>query len=89
MSHISIAHQNIVATEFQDGDGVLVDLNTKHYFQLNETAMLVWRALEQGQSVDDIARQLCARYEVTPEHAVESVNRTIELLRSYKVLASN
>ena len=37
--------KNVVVTDFDGGEGILVDLNTKRYYKLNETAMLVWRAM--------------------------------------------
>ena len=46
--------KHVVVTDFDGGEGILVDLNTKRYFQLNETAMIVWRGLEQGKSINEI-----------------------------------
>jgi hypothetical protein len=39
--------KDIVYTDFQGTGGILVDLNTKQYYQLNETGSLIWRALEK------------------------------------------
>ncbi len=69
--------ENVIASEFTNGEGTLVDLNTKRYIQLNETALLIWRCLEQGRTRDEIINRLCARYEVTPEHAGQSVDKAI------------
>ena len=79
--------EHVVSTEFEGGEGVLVDLNTKRYYQLNETAMLVWRGLERGLAADDIVREMTARYEVTPERASESVEKLIAHLGSYQLVA--
>ena len=79
-------HEHVVFTEFEAGEGILVDLNTKKYFQLNETGTLIWRALEQGQSLEEIVGQMTAAYEVTPEHAAESVRRLLESLRAFKLV---
>lgn len=69
--------KNVIASEFANGEGTLVDLNTKRYIQLNETALMIWRCLESRQSRDEIINQLCARYDVTPEHAGQSVDKAI------------
>jgi hypothetical protein len=37
----------VVASDLLDG-GVLFDLNTKQYYQLNPSGFLVWRTLEAG-----------------------------------------
>lgn len=69
--------ENVIASEFANGEGTLVDLNTKRYIQLNETALLIWRCLEQRLTREEIINQLCERYEVTPEHAGRSVDEAI------------
>ncbi len=65
---------------FDGGEGVLVDLNTKQYYQLNETAMLVWRGLEAGKPGEDIVSEMTAVYDITREDAAASMNK---LLRSF------
>ena len=78
--------EHIVATGFDDGDGVLVDLNTKQYYQLNETAMLIWRGLETGKSVEDIVSELMAVYDVNGDHARASVNKLLQNLAIRKLI---
>ena len=79
-------HGHVVSTEFEGGEGVLVDLNTKRYYQLNETAMLVWRCLERGLPAPDIVREMTDRYDVTPDHAAASLEKLIDGLRSHKLV---
>lgn len=78
--------EHIVATDFDGGEGVLVDLNTKQYYQLNETAMLVWRGLETGKSIEDIARQMTIVYDVSSEQATASVNKLMQSLVARKLV---
>jgi hypothetical protein len=75
-------------TDFDGGEGILVDLNTKKYFQLNETAMVVWKGLEQGKSVSEIADDIVARYEVALDNATRSVERILDNFQNYKLLAA-
>jgi uncharacterized protein (DUF58 family) len=79
-------HDHVVFTDFEGGEGVLVDLNTKRYYTLNETAALIWRALEQGLGVEEIVRQMTEAYEVTPEHAAASLEKTLSTLRARQLL---
>ena len=81
-----VPQEHVVFTEFDEGEGVLVDLNTKKYFQLNETAVLVWRGLEEGLSTEAIVGRITARYEVEEARASESVRRTLENFRSLKLV---
>ena len=80
--------KNVVVTDFDGGEGILVDLNTKRYFQLNETAMIVWRGLEQGKSVNEIVDDVTASYEVAPEHATTSVQRLLDSFQTYKLVSA-
>lgn len=77
---------HIVATSFDGGEGVLVDLNTKQYYQLNETAMLVWRGLEDGQSIDEIVNAMTAAYDVSRAHADTSVDNILRSFSACKLL---
>jgi hypothetical protein len=81
-----IPGKHVVVTDFDGGEGVLVDLNTKKYFQLNETAMVVWRGLEQGKTLGEIADDITRRYEVATENATRSVERIVDNFRTYKLL---
>ena len=86
MSEVPVPHEHVVSTVFDGGEGVLVDLNTKKYFQLNETAMLVWRGLEQKRTLEEIVAEMTARYDVTPEHAAASIERVLRDLQAQKLL---
>ena len=51
-------NDHIILTEFDDGAGVLIDVQRKRYFQLNETALLIWRGIEQGLDLSQIIQQI-------------------------------
>jgi len=80
--------KNVVVTDFDGGEGILVDLNTKRYYQLNETAMLVWRGLEQGKSINEIVDDVTASYEVEPDRAHTSVQRLLDSFQTYKLVSA-
>ncbi|MEP6920871.1 MAG: PqqD family protein [bacterium] len=79
-------HDQIVYTEFDGTEAVLVDLNTKRYYTLNETAMLVWRGLERRQTTAEIAQEMSEAYDVSPEHAAVSVERLLTSLAAHRLL---
>ena len=78
--------QHVVFTAFDDGEGVLVDLNSKQYFRLNQTAMFVWSGIEKGKRPAEIAGEMTDEYEVTPEQAMESVKKFLGNLKSFKLV---
>jgi PHD/YefM family antitoxin component YafN of YafNO toxin-antitoxin module len=80
--------KNVVVTDFDGGEGILVDLNTKRYYQLNETAMLVWRGLEQGKSVNEIVAEVTSSYEVETDRATTSVQRLLDSFQTYKLVSA-
>jgi len=79
--------KHVVVTDFDGGEGILVDLNTKKYFKLNETAMLVWRGLEQGKTVTQIVADVTSAYEVTADRATQSVQRVVANFETYKLVS--
>ena len=83
---IPIPHEHIVFTEFDDAEGVLVDLNSKRYYTLNETAMIIWRGLERKRTREEIIRDLTDAYDVTPEHAAASLDKLVASLQARKLI---
>lgn len=78
--------KDVVFTDFEGGEGILVDLNTKQYYRLNETGALIWRGLENGRTVDDIVSEMEKLYEVTRERALASVDKLLSTLESNKLV---
>lgn len=62
-------------------ESVLLDLDTKHYFQLNATASAIWRALEDRQPVEHIVAALVTDFDVSAPEAREAVGRLVQDMR--------
>lgn len=77
---------HVVFTELDAKEGVLVDLNAKRYYTLNETACRVWRSLERRRTAQEIVSELTDVYDVTPEHAAASIERLFGDLKTRKLL---
>ena len=80
--------KHVVVTDFDGGEGILVDLNTKKYYQLNETAMVVWKGLEKGKSLGEIVADITSNYEVAPDKAATSVERIVDNFQNYKLVGA-
>ena len=80
--------KHVVVTDFDGGEGILVDLNTKKYYQLNETAMAVWKGLEKGKTMSEIVADITSKYEVTTDKATSSVQRIVDNFQTYKLLST-
>ncbi len=83
----SIPNEQVVFTDFDGSEGLLIDLNTKKYYQLNESAMLIWKALEKKRRLSEIVEDLTAAYEVSPEQAAVSVERFLNKIQLYKLVS--
>jgi hypothetical protein len=63
-----------------DGEAVLLDMESKRYYRLNETASLVWRALEQGHDRAQIKAMLHETFAIDDARLDVSLTRLIETL---------
>lgn len=81
--------KDVVFTDFDNGEAMIVDLQTKQYYRLNETAALIWRSLENGKGIDEIIAELQSRYEVSREHATSSVDALLSKLASRNLVKSS
>jgi len=69
---------HVVFTDLDGLEAVLVDLNTKQYFTLNETARLVWSAAADGRDLEGIATAMTQAFDVSAEHARRSTAAALD-----------
>lgn len=62
-----------------DQGAILLDLNTKYYYNLNETALRIWNYTDE-LSISEIAERLAEEYEVDKISAEESVLKIMQKL---------
>jgi len=77
---------HVVFTDFDGVEGILVDLNTKKYYQLNETAMMIWKGLEKGLPSNVIAAKIAESYDITSEDALQNIEKAIKEFETYKLI---
>lgn len=72
----------VVITELEGKEAVLLHLGTKMYFTLNETGLRIWQMLSSGLTPGEISEIIQNEFDVLPEKAGESVLNLIhELIR--------
>lgn len=81
-----VPQEHVIFTDLDGLEGVLVDLNTKKYYQLNETASLIWRGLEKRLSVGHIAKELAENYDVTMDRALSSIRSALGDFWTHKLV---
>lgn len=83
---MAVPCEHIIFTDLDGKEGVLVDLDTKKYYQLNETAALIWRGLERGLTMENVVKEIAAIYDVSDEHATLSVERIVREFGARKLI---
>jgi coenzyme PQQ synthesis protein D (PqqD) len=73
-------HADVVDTELDAQETVLLHLYSKLYYTLNPTGTLIWQGLKKQLSLGQISRQLQLQFEVEAETADSSVLRLAEEL---------
>ena len=55
-------HPSVLFTDLDDGTGVLLHLDSKYYYTLNQTGAVIWKALaaQEGAGEAELAEQLAA-----------------------------
>lgn len=77
---------DVVATDFEGKDAVVLNLATKKYYTLNESATAIWSGIEQKLDVPGLVTLLLGRFEVTEERAKASVVETLGRLRDQQLV---
>ncbi len=76
----------VVITELEDKDAVLLHLGTKGYFTLNDTGLRIWQMMNSGLTPREIGERLQSEFDVSPEKADESVLKLIGELINEKLV---
>jgi hypothetical protein len=68
--------KKIIYAELDEKEGVVLHLDTKNYYRLNETGQFVWKRLSDGMSPEQVASELTQTYEV----ALDEARRDVEAI---------
>jgi len=69
----------VLLTELNDGTGVLLHLDTKFYYTLNDTGIFVWKALADAscQTPTSLAARVAEVFDVSIEAAERDVETVL------------
>ena len=76
---------SVSCSELDDG-AILLNLNTKYYYNLNETGLRIWQSLTESSNVAEIVEKIVAEYEVERDRAIESVERILTDLKKERLV---
>lgn len=79
-------HSEVVDTKLDEGEVVLLHLESKAYYSLNLTGERIWQGLKQGLALRDISQRLQQEFEVDAEKADRSVVELVDELSQQKLV---
>ena len=78
--------KNIIITELDDNEAVLLDLKSERYYSLNETGLLIYKGIEVSLTLEKNIEQLISIYDLDKAEALDSVNTLISKLLNSKLI---
>jgi len=78
--------RDVIVTELENKEAVLLNLSTKRYYTLNETGFRIWELADNGLTLDEICGKLQEKFDITPEKVKESVLNIIGELITEKLI---
>src|SRR5215831_15007228 len=77
-----------VFTPLEDGSGVLLNLQTLFYYNLNRTGAVLWQEIERsGQpTLNSLIEAVCKRFDVSEDGARQEILAFVERLKEFKMV---
>lgn len=82
-------NQEEIAGEILDGEAIIINLATGSYYSMADSGALVWQAVEQHCSLDEIANRLTLHYDVPLERAREDVAAIADRLLAERIAVAS
>ncbi|HXF60067.1 MAG TPA: PqqD family protein [Caldilineaceae bacterium] len=83
------APETVEIRTFDDGESVLLNLKTEHYFSLNATGTRMWQAVTGAASVEAAYQQLLGEYAVDPAELRRDLEDLVAELLHHGLLESD
>ena len=75
------SQESVVFTDLDDGSAVLLHLDNKFYYSLNESGSFMWQLIEKGNgtlSAEKLVTALCEQFDVSPEQGQSDVKEFLD-----------
>ena len=82
-------HAEVVDTTLDDGEIVLLHLQSKTYYSLNPTGERIWQGLKEGLTLREISRRLQEEFDVDQDKANRSVLDLVKELCDHNLALSD
>ena len=75
-----------VVSEVIDGEVVIMNLTSGNYYSSEQTGAAIWGWIEEGRSLEAIARLVSERYDVGPEDVAAALTTFVDRLIEEKLV---
>lgn len=82
-----IAQSDVVDCDI-GGDRALLHLDTNTYFTMNATASMLWLALSEPRSLEDLVNLVTENFEVTAEQCRADITTLVDQMLAAKVIGT-
>jgi|YelNatPaOPRAMG01_1025707.scaffolds.fasta_scaffold71778_2 hypothetical protein len=77
---------DIIITELDNNEAILLDMRNKRYYSLNETGLAILKGIESNLTQDKIIEKIMSVYEVDQDEASSSVTTILQRLLSLNII---
>jgi hypothetical protein len=81
------ANSDVVDTELDQQETVLLHLQSKLYYSLNPTGTRIWQGLKRGLTLGEITHDLQEEFDISSEQAGHSVLALVDELCDQQLLS--
>lgn len=77
---------DIVPWREMNDQGLILDIHSGDYFEINETALLIWKNLDGTHSVGNIASQISKTYSIPLSEAMSDLKQFLTSMKKAKLI---
>ncbi len=77
---------DIIVTELDNNEAILLDMRNKRYYSLNETGLAIFKGIESNLTRDMIIEKIMSVYEIDQDKASSSVSIILQRLLSLNII---
>lgn len=78
--------KEVIFTELDEDEAVLLSLENKIYYSLNETGMAIWKLINGKRTIGDILSIMAGEFSVAAERINKPVSDFIKALEAEKLI---
>jgi hypothetical protein len=77
----TVNEKKVIYADLDPKEGVVLNLDTKNYYRLNETGQIIWQGLSAGHSSEEITASLTEAYDISAGEARADVASLMDQFR--------